>query len=246
MALRLRYSRAMLTSYGETPMPVLDYPFYAKPITLDTLDDLFAHHRAHAGGFKMTAPPPADPPKEDPPPKFEPVTSQEDFDKRLGERLGRQKTQIEAQFADYAALKTKAGEHDKAIEAARTDQEKAVEAAKSEGRTEALAAANTRLLSAEARALAAEAKFHNPTLAVRALDLTGVKVNDDGSVDAEAIKAKLKELVDSGAFVIGDGQKPKPKPDGAQGGNTKDKAGSLTGLGGDALYDRLHPKKTNA
>lgn len=200
---------------------------------------------AIAGGAEDD--PPTDPPKSDDPPKndppkFEPIGSQVELDRVLGERLARER----AKYADYNDLKTKAGEYDKAIEAARTDQEKAVEAAKNEGRTEALTAANTRLLSAEARALAAEAKFASPALAVRALDLTDVKVNDDGSVDADAIKTKLKELADTGAFVLENGEKPKPKPDKAQGGTTKTTGSKYAGLGGGDLYDRLHPKKTSA
>lgn len=175
----------------------------------------------------------------DKPADFQPIASQADLDRILGERLARER----AKYADYAELKAAKTEYDKLLDAARTDQERAVEAAKNEGRTEALTAANTRLLSAEARALAAEQKFANPSLVVRALDLSDVKVNDDGSVDADAIKAKLKEAAESGAFVIGDGEKPKPKPDRAQGGSTKSGA-KLTGLSGDELYDRLHPKKT--
>lgn len=186
--------------------------------------------------------PPADPPKADDPPKFEPIGSQADLDRVLGERLARER----AKYADYNDLKTKAAEYDKALDAARSDQEKAVEAAKNEGRTEALTTANTRLLSAEARALAAEAKFASPALAVRALDLSDVKVNDDGSVDADAIKTKLKELADTGAFVLETGEKPKPKPDRAQGGAAKTAGGKFAGLGGSDLYDRLHPKKPAA
>ncbi len=186
--------------------------------------------------------PPADPPKNDDPPKFEPIASQADLDKILGERLARER----AKYPDYAELRAAKTEYDKLLDAARTDQEKAVEAAKNEGRTEALTTANTRLLSAEARALAAEAKFASPALAVRALDLSDVKVNDDGSVDADAIKTKLKELADTGAFVLENGEKPKPKPDRAQGGAAKTAGGKLAGLGGSDLYDRLHPKKTTA
>ncbi len=177
---------------------------------------------------------------EDKPADFKPIESQEDFDRRLSERLTRERAKFEG-FDDY---KKKADEFDKAAEAARTDQEKAVEAAKNEGRTEALTAANARLLSAEARALAAEAKFANPALVVRALDLKDVKVNDDGSVDADAIKAKLKEAADSGAFVIGDGEKPKPKPDRAQGGAAA--KGDKSVASGRELFEARRAKKTTA
>lgn len=189
-------------------------------------------------------PPKDDPPKDEPPkdepPKFEPITSQDDLDKRLGERLARER----AKFADYDDLKKKADEHDKAIEAARTDQEKAVEAARTEGKTEALTAANSRLVSAEARALAAEAKFRNPALAARAVDLKGVTVNDDGEVDAEAIKAKLKELSDADPYLIDDGKKPAAKPDKAQGGAAS--KGEATVAGGRDLYEERHGKKKTA
>lgn len=178
--------------------------------------------------------------------EFSAITSQADLDRILGARLAREREKVTEKYGDLNALKAAADEHAKAIEAARTEQEKAVEAAKNEGRTEALTAANTRLLSAEARALAAEAKFASPALAVRALDLSDVKVDDDGSVDADAIKTKLKELADTGAFVLETGEKPKPKPDRAQGGATKTAGAKLAGLGGSDLYDRLHPKKPAA
>lgn len=171
---------------------------------------------------------------------FTPIASQADLDRILGERLARER----AKFADYADLQKKAAEFDKATEAARTEQEKAVEAAKNEGRTEALTAANARLLSAEARALAAEAKFANPALAVRALDLSGVTVGDDGTVDAESIKTKLKELADSGAFVIETGEKPRPKPDRAQGGSAA--KGDRSVASGRELFEARRAKKTTA
>lgn len=184
--------------------------------------------------------PPADDPPQDDPPKFEPITSQEDLDKRLGERLARER----AKYADYNDLKTKAAEYDKAIEAARTDQEKAVEAAKNEGRTEALSAANSRLVAAEARALAAEAKFRNPILAVRAVDLKDVAVDDAGEVDANAIKAKLKELSDADPYLLDDGKKPTPKSDKSQGGGGGDDKPSVDR--GRDMFEARRAKKTTA
>ncbi|MDB5716442.1 MAG: scaffold protein [Sphingomonadales bacterium] len=171
---------------------------------------------------------------------YTPPASQADLDRIIGDRLAREREK----FADYADLKTKATEYDKAIEAARTDQEKAVEAARNEGKSEALTTANARLVSAEARALAAEAKFASPALAVKALDLADVKVNDDGSVDADVIKTKLKELADSGAFVIGDGEKPKPRPDKAQGG-AAGKGDSSVARGREMFEARRTPIKTS-
>ncbi len=220
---------------------------YPGAITLDNLGDLFSFHRAAFGGWRMEADGSGDTSGDKPagqtgdkPADFQPIQSQADLDRIIGARLARERER----YADYDDLKTKASEYDKALEAAKTDQEKAVEAAKNEGRTEALTAANTRLVSAEARALAAEAKFRNPALAVRAVDLTGVKVNDDGTVDVAAIRTKLKELSDAEPYLVDDGKPQRPKPDSAQGGGSDRSSGKLTGLTGDALYDRLHPKKT--
>lgn len=98
------------------------------------------------------------------------------------------------------------------IEAANaTDLEKAVKAARDEGRAEATTAANSRLISAEARAVAAELKFKNPALAIRSADLSAVAVNDDGEVDADAVKAALAALAESDPYLVGD-DAPKPPP----------------------------------
>lgn len=175
------------------------------------------------------------------PPTFEAITSQADLDKALGARLARER----AKFEGFDDFKKKADEYDKAIEAARTDQEKAVEAAKSEGRTEALTAANGRLIAAEARALASEAKFRNPGLAIKALELEDVKVSDDGTVDAAAIKAKLKELSDADPYLLDDGKKPAPKPDKAQGGQAASSDASVS-RGRDMFENRRGAKKTSA
>lgn len=169
---------------------------------------------------------------------FTPITSQEELDKVLGKRLARERER----YADYDDLKTKAAEYDKALEAAKTDQEKAVEAAREEGKTAALQAANARLKEAEARALAAAAKFRNPNLAVKALDLSDIKVGDDGAVDADAIKDKLKALSDADPYLVDDG-KGRPKPDRAQGGAGGETKASVA-AGADLYAERY--KKTSA
>ena len=95
----------------------------------------------------------------------------------------------------------------------------------------------------EARALAAEAKFRNPALAVRAIDLTGVKVGDDGEVDADAIKAKLKTLSDAEPYLVDDGTKPAPKADPSQGGGGGNDDGTSVSAGRD-MYTAKHGKKS--
>lgn len=221
---------------------------FPKAITLDTLPDLLAFHRATFGGFRMEDPPEPTPPTPTPPvptpppAAFKAPESQDELNRIIGERLAREREK----FADYADLKAKAEAHDAALEAAKTDAEKAIDAARKEGETSALSAVNARILKAEAKVLAAESKFRNPALAVATIDLSGVKVAEDGTVDADAIKAKLTALAASDPYLVDDGKKPAPKPDRSQGGAPQ-KAGSksLAGLDGDALYDRLHPKKTS-
>lgn len=176
-------------------------------------------------------PAPNDPAPVETPSEFKPPASQADLDRIISDRLARER----AKFSDYDAIKAKAAEHDKALEAARTDQDKAVEAARLEGRTEALSTANTRLVSAEARAIAAEAKFRNPLLAIKAVDLAGVTVGDDGTVDTDAIKAKLKELADAEPYLIDDGKRPAPKPDPSQ-GNTGGSTATPSVARGRELY----------
>ncbi len=97
-----------------------------------------------------------------------------------------------------------------------SELEKAVHKARSEGAAEVTEAANRRLVAAEARALAAEVKFRNPKLVIKALDLSAVKVADDGSIDDGAIRTLLAELAKEEPYLVDDG-KVRPKPDTAQG-----------------------------
>lgn len=208
-------------------------PFaYGQPITLESLDDLFAHHRVLTGGWKMEggndpgADPGNDPAKVDPP-SFEAITSQEQLDKVLGARLAREREK----FADYEELRRKAAEHDAAAEAAKTEAEKAIDAARKEGETAATAAANARIVRAEAKAAAATAKFRDPEVAVRLLDLAGVTVADDGTVDAAALKTKLDTLAAEHPYLVDDGKTvvtpPKPDPSQGGGGGGDEKPGSI-------------------
>lgn len=227
-------------------MTVRHNPFaFNQPITLDSLPDLFAHHRARLGGLFMEddgadkGGDGGDSGKSDDGDKgkgdFKPITSQDEFDRALSARLAREREK----FADYDDLKAAKVEYDKLLDAAKSEQEKAVEAARNEGKTEALTVANDRLIAAEARALAAEAKFASPAVVVRAIDLSGVKVNADGSVDTAAIKAKLDEAKESGGFVINDGPS-KPRSDKSQGGGGTDDAPSVSR--GRERYAEKHKK----
>lgn len=119
---------------------------------------------------------------------------------------------------DTAKANAAAAKRLEEIEAANASElDKAIAKARDEGRAEVQSAANARLISAEARALAAEVKFRNPTLAVKAIDLSGVSVSDDGTVDVAAIRAALGDLAKADPYLVDDGKIPRPKPDDAQG-----------------------------
>lgn len=137
----------------------------------------------------MTTPPepPAQPPADPPADK---TFTQADIDRIVADRLARER----GKYADYDDLKSKAAEFDKLAEQQKTEAEKAVEAARKEGRSEALKAANDRLLKAEIRAVAA-GKLADPADAVRLLDLSAFTVGDDGEIDGKAIAAAIDQLV---------------------------------------------------
>lgn len=113
----------------------------------------------------------------------------------------------------YKALEK---EVEKGRQSSMTEHEKAVAAARAEGAADERAKSHTQLVGAEARALAATAKFRNPALAVRSIDLVGIKVDDKGDVDGAAITALLTKLAKDEPYLIDSGN-GKPKVDQSQG-----------------------------
>lgn len=129
-------------------------------------------------------------------------------------RLSRERTK----YADYSDLKKKAGQFDELVERSKTEQERAVDAARKEGNSSAWTVANTRLVRAEARALAAAAHFRDPADAVAFLgDLAAIKVTDEGDVDADAIKARLEDLAKTKPYLLVDEKPTRPTGDAGQG-----------------------------
>jgi hypothetical protein len=173
---------------------------------------------------------PAPAPAPAPPAPQAPDTGPDDLSKALAalakERDLRKDAEKRAKEGDATKAKL-----DELTAASQSDMEKAVNAARKEGATSVLAAANTRLVNAEARALAAEQKFRNPSLAVRAIDLAGVTVTEDGTVDTAAITAALKTLAADEPYLIDDGGPRAPRPDPSQGsGRAPAPSGAQKGL----------------
>lgn len=61
---------------------------------------------------------------------FKPITSQEQLDSMLKDRLDRKEKAVRSEYGDYEDLKAKAQKYDEAQEAAKTELEKAQERAK--------------------------------------------------------------------------------------------------------------------
>lgn len=91
------------------------------------------------------------------------------------------------------SLRATEKERDDLRSATQTDSERIVAEAKAEGKREALAEANSRLLSAEIRSSAA-GKLADPADAVRLLDLDSF-IDADGNIDDKAIRAAIDDLV---------------------------------------------------
>lgn len=154
----------------------------------------------------MTQPdaPPAPPP---PAPDADKTFTQDEVNAILA------KQKRDAKPADYDALKAAAKRLEEIEAANATDLEKAVKAARDEGRNEVQAAANARLITAEARAIAAEMQFRKPNHAVRLVDLSEVKVGDDGEVDAKAVRALLDDLAKDDPLLLAVPDDGRPKGD---------------------------------
>lgn len=162
----------------------------------------------------MTAPSPEPTPTPAPPttaslpPTYEAPASQADLDRIISDRVARER----AKYADHADLKAKAARLEEIESANATDMEKAVKAARSEGESEANQRANARLVKSEARALAAAANFRDAADAVAFLDLSNIRVGQDGEVDGAAVKTLLDALSTSKPYLLTDSTPPPPPP----------------------------------
>lgn len=117
--------------------------------------------------------------------------TQADLDRIIAERIGR----LESKYSDYADLKKKAED----LEAAqKTEAEKASDrAAKAEAKVKELETkTRQRVITAEAKALAAELQFAKPDKAIRLIDLDKVQIDEDGTVSGlkEQFDALAKEM----------------------------------------------------
>lgn len=120
----------------------------------------------------------------------------------------------EARKAAEKAARETAAELEELRKATMTDGEKAVTEAREAGRSEALAAANARIVRAEVLA-AATGVLKDPADAVGFLDLGQFTVADDGEVDTKPITAAIAELVKTKPYLGTGPAGPGPLPGGS-------------------------------
>lgn len=117
-------------------------------------------------------------------------------------------------------------ELEKLRNASKTEQEKAIDAARKEGESEATKRANERLVRAEVKAIAAGAKFRDPSDVIAQLgsQLKDVAVDEDGEVDQKALKGLVDSLAKSKPYLVDTGSTTATAADagiGTTGTNTK-------------------------
>lgn len=121
------------------------------------------------------------------------MVPQSDVDRIVAERLQRER----AKYADYGDLKKAAAKLAEVEERSKTDSERAVEQARREAAAEAearVAERFTGLLLRSTVLARATASFEDPEDALT-VDLDGLSVNDDGSVDTDEVDRRLADLL---------------------------------------------------
>jgi len=124
------------------------------------------------------------------------------------------------------------------------------DALKAEGRREALALANERILRSEIKAAAA-GKLADPTDALRLLDLSQFEVDDDGGVDEAEIADAIDDLIKTKPYLSAQGGKrfQGAGDGGARKGSAKsidDQIAEATAAGNHALAISLKRQKAYA
>lgn len=152
-------------------------------------------------------PPKGDPPKDD----FKPIGSQEELDRRVGERLARER----AKFADYDDLKAKAEKFDEAEAATKTELQKLQDSIAERDTKLAELPRQVRSQAIKFASTATKAGFLDPEDALTFL-ADGVDLADDA-----AVKAALGALAERKPHLVRDEKNAKKLP-----ARPKPKAGS--------------------
>lgn len=137
-----------------------------------------------------------------------PVEGEEALGDAGKQALDRMKERLRNERAARLAAEQRLNEATPATDAERIQRE---------ADAKATAKANQRILSAEVRA-AATGKLSDPTDALTFIDLSDFDVDDEGSVDQDAIAEAIADLVRRKPYLAAQGGPKTPKPDPSQGG----------------------------
>lgn len=155
--------------------------------------------------------------------EFTPITSQDDFDRRIGDRLAKERTK----FADYDDLKAKATKFDEADAANKSELQKA---------QDALAERDAKLAELPKTIRSQVLRFASAASAAGFIDPEDALIGIDPTVDladADAVKTALADLAERKPHLVRDEPKKKlprrPKPAGEDGGEDAGDLGSLAG-----------------
>ena len=148
----------------------------------------------------------------------EQATSEDEGDKPLGPAGEKA---YEAEKEKRRAATQKVRERDARIaeleqQLAAANGETEEERTQREAESAALAKANTRILKAEVRALAA-GKLSDPSDALTFLDLDQFEVDDDGDVDQQEIEEAISDLLDRKPYLAAQSGSKTPRHDPSQG-----------------------------
>lgn len=114
-------------------------------------------------------------------------------------------------------------------EAQKTEYQKAIDQAKAETKAEVEGTSRERVLKAEIKAAAA-GRLADPKDAIRLLDLSKIKINDDGEVDSDAVSTAIEELIDAKPYLAINERSPRGSADGGPRG---------TGVGDFSMNDLI-------
>ena len=124
---------------------------------------------------------------ENQPTEFQPITSQEEFDRRLSRRLNSER----AKYRDYDTLKSKAEQFDLLARESQTDREREIDEARLEAYHEAMSKAVPLAVKAEFKSAATGVLSSEQLQSLlEDLDLTRY-ATDDGEPDEEKISRKI-------------------------------------------------------
>lgn len=184
-------------------------PFVIPQDVQSKVDEIMARNRARFGGWKMEAD--GDAGADSGTDGSDGDQGGTDADADVDSLGDAGKQALDRMKADRKAAEARAkaaeAELEKLRNASKTEQERAVDAARKEGASEAAQKANERLIRAETKAIAATAKFHDPgdVIAQLGSQLADIEVDDEGEVDAKALKALVDRLAKDKPYLVNAG-----------------------------------------